>query len=336
MKLFVIEKPGSIDALTLSERADPVPGPHDVVVRVRATSLNYRDLMVLTGSYGRGSKPNLVPLSDGAGEVIEVGESVTRVKVGDRVCAIFMQRWLGGAMTREAQASSLGGAIDGVLAEQVMLHEDGLVPVPDHLSYEEAATLPCAAVTAWNALVARGRLAAGETVLVQGSGGVSVFALQFARLTGARVIATSSSDDKLERLRALGASELINYRRTPEWDAAAKDATGGRGADHVVEVGGAGTLARSLACVSLGGRISVIGLLSGAAEIDPMPILRHSATVQGIYVGSRQMFEAMNRAIAEHEMRPVVDRVFPFADTVAAFRYFESQAHFGKVVIALP
>ena len=337
MKQFQLNDPQGIDSLGLVELDQPKPSSNQVLIRVHATSLNYRDLMVVQGRYARGaSKPDLVPLSDGAGEVVEIGDAVTRVKVGDRVAAIFMQRWIGGNITPDVQASALGGSVDGMLSEYVVLHEDGLVHIPDHLSFEEGATLPCAAVTAWHALVPQGHLAAGQSVLVLGSGGVSVFALQFAKLFGARIIATSSSDEKLERLGSLGASGLINYSKTPDWDAAVLDLTDGKGANHVVEVGGAGTLSRSLACVSVDGFVYVIGLLSGAAEIDPMPILRRMVTVQGVYVGSREMFEAMNRAIETHRLQPVLDRSFPFEDTKAAFTYFESEAHFGKVVITIP
>ena len=337
MKQFQINDPQGIDSLQLRQLDQPKPASNQVLVKVHATSLNYRDLMVVEGRYARGAqKPDLVPLSDGAGEVVEVGNAVTRVKVGDRVAAIFMQRWIGGGITADAQGSALGGSIDGMLSEYVVLHESGLVHLPDHLSFEEGATLPCAAVTAWHALVPQGHLAAGQSVLVLGSGGVSVFALQFAKLLGARIIATSSSDEKLARLEALGASGLINYRQQPDWDAAVLDLTDGQGADHIVEVGGAGTLSRSLSCVSVDGFVYVIGLLSGAAEIDPMPILRRMVTVQGVYVGSREMFEAMNRAIATHQLRPVIDRTFPFEDAKDAFTYFKSQAHFGKVVITIP
>ncbi len=336
MKQYQINDPQGIDSLQLVECDEPKPSSNQVQVKVRATSLNYRDLMVVEGRYARGaSKPNLVPLSDGAGEVVAVGDAVTRVKVGDRVAAIFMQRWIGGSITPDVQASALGGSIDGMLSEYVVLHEDGLVHLPEHLSFEEGATLPCAAVTAWHALVRQGHLSAGQSVLVLGSGGVSVFALQFAKLFGARIIATSSSDEKLAKLEALGASGLINYRKTADWDSAVLDLTDGQGADHIVEVGGAGTLSRSLSCVSVDGFVYVIGLLSGAAEIDPMPILRRMVTVQGVYVGSREMFEAMNRAITTHELRPVIDRSFAFEDAREAFAYFQSQAHFGKVVITI-
>ena len=334
MKLYRIPKPSDVEALTLCEAPLPEPGPFQVRVRVRATSLNYRDLMVVRGSYGRGGLPaDLIPLSDGAGEIAAIGPGATRFAVGDRVAGIFMQRWLDGGITPEAAASALGGGIDGMLAEAVVLHEDGLVRIPDHLSFEEAATLPCAAVTAWHALVPSGNLRPGETVLVQGTGGVSIFALQFAAMMGARVIATSSSDEKLERAKALGADTLINYRSTPEWQTAVLAATGGRGVDLVVEVGGAGTLPRSVQAVRMGGRIGLIGVLTGRADMNPMPIMGKSVTLQGIYVGSRAMFEAMNRAIALHALRPVIDRVFDFDAAPDAYRHLIAAGHVGKVVI---
>lgn len=333
MKLYRLHQPG-IDALALSEEDVPRPGPGQALVRVHATSLNYRDLMTVSGRYARGAPlPGLVPLSDGAGEVIEVGPGVTRVAAGDRVAGIFMQRWIAGRITPDASASALGGAIHGMMAQYVALDAEGLVHIPPHLTYEEAATLPCAAVTAWHALAEHARTRAGETVLVQGTGGVSIFALQFARLFGARVIATSSSDDKLARALALGASDGINYRTTPEWQDEAVALTGGAGVDEIVEVGGAGTFARSLAAVRLGGSISLIGVLTGAAEVNPTGIMRKSLSVRGIYVGSREMFEDMNRAIAAHRLHPVIDRVFPFADAKAAFRHMEAAGHFGKIVI---
>jgi NADPH:quinone reductase-like Zn-dependent oxidoreductase len=335
MKLYRIPTAGSLDALALVEEPAPSPGPLQVLVRVRATCLNFRDLMVLMGRYGRGGMPpNLIPLSDGAGEVLATGPGVTRVKPGDRVAGIFMQRWIAGEITPEAGASAMGGSIDGMLAEQVVLHEDGLVHLPPHLSFEEGATLPCAAVTAWHALAEHARIRPGDTVLVQGTGGVSIFALQFARMMGARVIATSSSDAKLERAKALGAEVGINYRNTPEWQDAVREATGGRGVDAVVEVGGPGTFMRSLQSLRLGGKLSLIGVLTGAAEVNPTAIMRASVNVQGIYVGSRAMFEAMNRAIAANGMRPVIDRVFPFAEARAAYAHLQGASHFGKVVIS--
>ncbi len=333
MKLYRMHQPG-IDNLALCEEPTPRPGPGQALVRVHATSLNYRDLMTVRGAAARGAPlPGLVPLSDGAGEVVEIGEGVTRVKPGDRVAGIFMQRWTAGTLTPDANASALGGALHGMMAEYVALNAEGLVHIPAHLTFEEAATLPCAAVTAWHALVEHARVKAGDTVLVQGTGGVSIFALQFARLLGARVIATSSSNEKLARALAMGASDGINYRTTPEWDAEALRLTGGLGVDEIVEVGGAGTFARSLNAVRLAGSISLIGVLTGAAEANPTPIMRKSLSVRGIYVGSREMFQAMNRAIALHRLVPVIDRVFPFAEARAAFRHMEGAGHFGKIVL---
>jgi NADPH:quinone reductase-like Zn-dependent oxidoreductase len=337
MRSYVIPKPGAIEALKLVERDTPKPAYGQVLVRVRATSLNYRDLITVLGRYARGApKPDLVPLSDGAGEVVAVGDGVSRVKVGDRVAGCFMQRWAGGHVDDEAFATAMGGAIDGMLTEYAVLEQGGVVKLPEHLSFEQGATLPCAAVTAWHALVEFGGMKAGDTVLVQGSGGVSVFALQFARIAGARVIATSSQAAKAERLKALGAEAVIDYKAKPDWEQEVLRLTEGRGVDHVVEVGGAGTLQKSLACVRVGGKIGVIGVLTGPAQIDPTPILRRNIGVQGIYVGHRQMFEAMNRAIARARMEPMIDRVFDFADAPAAYRHLQSQAHFGKIVIRHP
>ncbi len=335
MRSYVIPSPKGIDSLTLVERPDPVPGPRQVLVRVRATSLNYRDLLTIEATYSRAApKADLIPLSDGAGEVVAIGPGVSRVKVGDRVAGCFMQKWIGGAIDEAAQGSAMGGAIDGMLSELAVLEEDGVVKLPAGLSFEEGATLPCAAVTAWHALVEIGDLKAGDIVLVQGSGGVSIFALQFARMFGARVIATSSSAVKAERLKKMGAEAVIDYRATPDWDKEAMKLTDGRGADIIVEVGGAGTLPRSFTSARLGGKIAVIGLLSGMAQVDPMPILRRNLRVQGLYVGSKQMFEAMNRAIEAGGLKPVIDRVFPFAQAKEAYRHLKSQNHFGKIVIA--
>ena len=335
MRAFAFEDRLSLEDLRLVERPEPKAGPGQALVRMRAASLNYRDLVVASGGYGRSVKPPLVPLSDGAGEVVEVGAGVTRVKPGDRVAAIFMQTWLDGALTGERIKSSLGGAIDGVLADYMVFDAEGLVPIPEHLSYVEAAALPCAAVTAWNALVTEGGIRAGDSVVVLGTGGVSVFALQFARLHGARVIITSSSDEKLARAMALGASDGINYRQTIEWGRRVQKLTGGLGADHILEVGGAGTLPQSFHAIRFGGRISLIGVLSEpGAGVDPRPLLMKGARLQAIYVGSREMFEAMNRAIALARLHPVIDRVFPFAEAPEAYHYLESGRHFGKIVIS--
>ena len=335
MKTFEIKQPSGIDSLTLAERPDPKPSYGQALVKIKAASLNFRDLLVVKGAYSRNLPPGLVPCSDGAGEVVEIGEGVTRVKPGDRVAGIFMQTWISGELDEGKAKSALGGAIDGVLAEYVLFHEDGLVQVPEHLSYEEAATLPCAAVTAWNGLITSGGLKAGDTVLVLGTGGVSIFALQFAKITGTRVIATSSSDEKLKRVKELGASDVINYKSVPDWEKKVLEITARRGVDHVVEVGGAGTLPKSLRAVRMGGHISLIGVLTGAGEANPLPAVMKNIRIQGIYVGSRVMFEAMNNAITVNQLHPVIDRVFPFEESKEAFGYMESGAHFGKVVIRI-
>ncbi len=329
-------KPG-LDALALTERPDPTPSPGQVLLQMRAASLNYRDLLVVKGSYSGSNQPAapIVPLSDGAGEVVALGAGVSRVQIGDRVAGAFMPGWIAGEFTQEKAASALGGgSVDGVLAEYVLLHEEAVVPVPAHLSDEEAATLPCAAVTAWYSLFVGGSLKAGETVLLLGTGGVSLFALQFAKSAGARVILTSSSDEKRARARRLGADETINYRAAPDWDDRVLEMTGGRGVDYVVEAGGAGTLNKSLRAVRWGGQISLMGVLTGfAAEVNTAAILSKNIRVQGVYVGSREMFEGMNRAIAQTHLRPVIDRVFPFAEARQALDYLQSGQHFGKVVI---
>jgi NADPH:quinone reductase-like Zn-dependent oxidoreductase len=336
MKAIEIRGSFGLDSLTLHERPDPTPGPGQALVRVKAVSLNYRDLLMVKGVYNPKQPLPLVPCSDAAGEVLAVGVGVTRVTAGDRVAASFFQRWAAGEPTKAKLLSALGGPLEGTLADHVVLHEDGLVQVPAHLTDEEAATLPCAGVTAWSAVVEQGGIRAGDTVLVLGTGGVSLFALQLARLAGARVIATSGREERLPRLRELGAWETINYQTTPDWPKRVKELTGGVGADHVVEVGGAGTFNKSVRSVRVGGRVSLIGVLSGAAgEIALNPILMQNIRVQGVIVGSRESFEKMNRAIAQHAMRPVVDRVFPFAEARNAFDHMASQAHFGKVVIRI-
>ena len=333
MKRFEIISDGGIDALNLAETDVPTPGPGEVLVKVQANCINYRDLSIVEDPGPRNISYPRVPNSDGAGEVVEVGEGVTRFKAGDRVAGTFFQRWIGGSITADAMASALGGALDGVLSEYAVLSEDGLVIVPDHLSPIEAATLPCAALTAWHALVELG-LRAGDTVLVLGTGGVSIFALQFAVMHGARVIITSSSDEKLARARDLGAWQTVNYRDTPDWDAAVLDLTDGFGVDRVVEVGGGGTLQRSLESVRIGGTVSLIGVLT-RGEIDPLPVMGKSIRLQGIYVGSRTMFDSMNKAISVHQMRPAIDRQFEFEDARAAYHHMRGTAHFGKIVIGV-
>ncbi len=334
MQAWELAAPEGIGSLALRERPDPEPGPGQVLVRIRAASLNYRDLILVRGGYGRGLKLPLIPLSDAAGEVAGVGPGVTRFRPGDRVAALFMQSWLAGPYRETYGASALGGAIDGVAAELAVFDEDGLVGVPAHLSWEEAATLPCAALTAWNALFPAGALQPGRTVLTMGSGGVSVFALQFARLAGARVAATSSDNGKLERLKEMGAAMLVNYRETPEWGRVVREMTGG-GVDLVVEVGGAGTLEQSLRAVRAGGTISLVGVLAGPGTFTPNWIFMKALRVHGIYVGSREMFEEMNRAIAAAELRPVIDKVFDFAELPQALEHLEAGRHFGKVVIRM-
>jgi NADPH:quinone reductase-like Zn-dependent oxidoreductase len=336
MKAYVIQDKFGIDSLTLTDRPDPRPGYGQVLLRMRAWSLNYRDLMVVKGVYNPKLRLPFIPFSDGVGEVVGTGDGVSRVKAGDRVAGSFMQNWLDGELTDAKARTSLGGGGEGMLAEYVVLSEEGVVPVPAHLTDEEAATLPCAAVTAWNALVPSGHVKAGDTLLAQGTGGVSLFALQFARLNGARILITSSRDDKLARALQLGASDGINYKKTPEWEERVRELTNGVGVDHVVEVGGAGTLGKSLRAVRTGGHIALIGVLTGnSGQVNPVPVLMKGVRLQGIYVGSRAMFEAMNRAIALHQLRPVVDRVFPFAEVREAFRYMESGAHFGKICVRM-
>lgn len=320
--------------------SQPQQSAGTVQIKVHAVSLNYRDLMVVKGLYNPKMALPRIPCSDGAGEVVAVGDGVTRVRVGDRICGIFMQRWLDGPLTADKSKQALGGDTDGMLAEYVVLHQDGVVRFPEHLSYEEAATLPCAGVTAWNALHHGGDperpVRSGETVVIQGTGGVSIFALQFAQLTGARVIGTSSSDEKLARAYSLGLSAGCNYRARPEWSRWVVEVTEGVGADRIIEVGGAGTFGQSLRAARVGGMVAQIGVLSGGATSEPValtPILHKQLRVQGIYVGSRAMFEEMNTAIAEAKLRPVIDHVFGFDEAREAFLHMQSAAHFGKIVI---
>jgi NADPH:quinone reductase-like Zn-dependent oxidoreductase len=337
MRAWQLPKGGAgIEALGKVERPEPKPAHRQVLVKVAACSLNFRDLGIVRGTYRMPVRENIVPLSDGAGEVVAVGPGVTRVKAGDKVAGCFFQRWVGGEPPSDVQAGALGGSIDGMLADYALLEEEGVVKIPAHLSLEEGATLPCAGVTVWHAMMEHAKLVAGQTVLLQGTGGVSVFGLQLAHAMGIRVIITSSSDDKLARAKKLGATHCINYKTTPDWEKAAMEFTGGRGVDHVVEVGGAGTLARSFGAIRVGGKISMIGGLSGpATELDPRLILARRANVQGISVGSTQMFEAMNRAIAAGRLKPVIDKVFAFDEAPAAYRHLQSAQHFGKVVIRI-
>jgi NADPH:quinone reductase-like Zn-dependent oxidoreductase len=332
MKLYHIAKEFGIDELKLAEKDVPKPGHGQILVKMRAASINYRDILVIDGKYSRNLPLPLVPFSDGAGEIVEVGADVSRWKAEDRVLGTFFAKWSGGRVSDEVAKSARGGAIDGVLSEYVLFEEDGLVAMPDHLTFAEAATLPCAALTAWHGLRS-GDLTCGQTVLTLGTGGVSVFAVQFAHATGARVIGTSSNDEKLTRLKQLGVDDLINYRTFPDWEKKVLEYTDGIGVDLVVELGGAGTLAKSMRAVRMGGHISLIGILTGAGEVNPLPAIMKNIRIQGIFVGSREMLEAMARALTLHQIRPVIDRTFPFAEAKAALKYMASGAHFGKVVV---
>ncbi len=339
VKTYEIVTRDGKNTIALNNRDQPRPGPGQVLVRVRAVSLNYRDLIVLSGMLGPVSKPDLVPVSDGAGEVVQVGPDTTRWKPGDRVAPIFRQRWLSGRYVPTDSSSDLGGGTDGVLAEYIVLGQEGLVELPAHLSFEEGATLPCAAVTAWNAVVTRGRTRAGETVVVQGSGGVSLFALQFAKASGARVIVTTSGPEKAERLKVLGADAVINYKTSPDWAAEVLKLTAGRGADVVIDNGGPGTWSASISAAAVGGRVLLVGLLTGLDESQSgpvfLPIFMRETTVTSVHVGSRAMFEDMNRAIAHHHLHPIIDRVFPFDQAEQAYDYLRGGTHFGKVVVTV-
>ena len=337
MRAFVVPAGSQqSDGLRAVERPDPQPGRGQVVVRVRAASLNYRDQMIAAGTYMGGAVArDTIPLSDGAGEVVAVGREATRFRPGDRVAATFFQTPPSGAPF--GAPAPLGSPLDGMLAEQVVAYEDGLVAIPSSLSFEEAACLPCAGVTAWHALMHAGKpVTAGHTVLVLGTGGVSIFALQFAVASGARVIVTSSSDEKIARAKALGASDGVNYRKAPDWEKAVLDITGGRGVDCVVEVVGAATLDRSFQTMARGGKTVLVGVLGGGSgDVHPYLLMGKYGNLHGIFVGDRDMFQEMNRAIEVNEIRPVIDRVFPFTDAVAAYRYHKSGQFMGKVVISI-
>lgn len=335
MKVYELHPEEGFDALRQVERPAPATlGAHEVCVRVRAVSLNYRDLSVARGAKKR-AKP-VVPASDGAGEVVAVGNQVTKVKVGDRVAAAFFPTWLDGGLREEHHAKALGGSIDGMLAEQVVLPESAWVKIPAQYSFEQAAALPCAGVTAWHALFEATNLRAGDTVLVQGTGGVSIFALQLARAAGATVLATSSSAEKRARLEQMGAAETFDYRENPAWGDAVREATGGRGVDIAVEVGGPGTFDQSVRALRYGGTMSLLGVLTGTqGPINTYAVFQKNVRVYGVYVGSVAMFEDLVRALETTKIEPVIDRTFPFAEARAAYEYLASGQHFGKVVIQL-
>lgn len=336
MRAYELQGAFGPDHLRPVERPIPEPGAGEVLLKMRACSLNYRDLRMIDGVYNPRQPLPLIPLSDGVGEVVALGAGVRELKVGERVMPCFAEAWLEGPPTRAKLATTLGGPLPGVLAEYRVAPAAALVPAPGHLSDAEAATLPCAAVTAWHALITEGQLRPGDRVLVQGTGGVSIFALQFARMIGAEVMITSSSAEKLARARALGAAHGVDYRQNPEWGKAARAWSRGEGVDHVVEVGGAGTLEQSLRAVRPGGQVSVIGVLSGAASpINIMPILMQQIRLQGIIVGSRAIFAEMCRGIEATGMRPVIDRVFAFDHCLDALAHMRAGRHFGKVVISL-
>ncbi|NUR83201.1 MAG: NAD(P)-dependent alcohol dehydrogenase [Nonomuraea sp.] len=332
MRSYHVNSGDGIDGLSIREHPDPQPGPGQVLVAVRAVSLSFRELMVLRGDYVLPVKPDVVPVSDGAGEVVAVGPGVRDWQPGDRVTATLFPSWQDGPFGLQ-HLPQLGGSLDGMLTELALLDERALVPVPAHLSYEEAATLPCAGVTAWNALTGDGS-GVGGTVLTQGTGGVSLFALQFAKALGARVIATTSGPAKAKRLVELGADEVVDYRATPGWPATVRELTSGNGVDRVVDV--AGDLGSSLAAVAIGGHVASVGFVSGSPpQLDARAIFASGASVRGIAVGSRAQFLAMNRLVETHRLRPVIDRVFPFDQAQDAYRHYASGAAFGKVVITV-
>jgi NADPH:quinone reductase-like Zn-dependent oxidoreductase len=333
MKLFELSAFG-LDNLKPAERATPEPAADEVLIRIRAVSLNFRDQLIVQGKYNPRMKLPRVPVSDGAGEIVSVGRDVTGWQRGDRVVIPFFPAWLDGEPTADGAASGLGGDVDGLLREFACVKAEALLPIPTHLSFEQAAALPCAAVTAWNGLFVSGNLQCGHTLLLQGTGGVSLFGLQFGKIAGAKIIITSSSDAKLERARSMGADHTINYRETPDWEKKVREITNGRGVDLTLEVGGVGTLPKTLKAMSYAGHVSLIGVLAGiTGEVQLGQILHKALSIRGIYVGSRAMFQSMNAAISQHRLEPVIDRVFNFDETVAAFRHFELGQHFGKVVI---
>ena len=335
MKVIQLQDEWTIDHLTLTERPDPEPGAGEVLLCMKAASLNYRDGIVVRRGYGSltGELP-VIPVSDGVGEVVGLGEGVTRVAVGDRVCPTFFQGWISGGPSLATYQTTLGAPRDGVMAEYMALSEEGVVKAPDHLSDEEAATLPCAALTAWSALVSLGNVGPGQSVLVQGTGGVALFALQFAKLAGARVMVISSSDEKLARVADMGADHGVNYVETPDWWKPALEFSQSEGIDHVLELGGAETLSQSTRCIRPGGRINLIGVLSGdRADLRIGAVVARSVKLEGISVGSRNGFDAMARAIEQHGVRPTIDRVFPFDDLRAAMDHMAAGAHFGKICL---
>lgn len=337
MRALNVSAPWGLDAIQVVEKPDPKPGPGEVLVRMKAVSLNYRDLLMVNGMYGRGAAQTsdvITPFSDGCGYVEAVGEGVTRFKKGDRVATLFFQGWISGPPALEKVMTSLGFPIPGAGAELQTFSEQGLSKVPEFLSDNEVATLPCAALTAWRGLFYDARLEPGDTVVLQGTGGVSIFGLQFAHAAGLRTLITSSSDEKLKRAGELGADHVVNYRTTPEWSKPVREATQGRGADFIMEVGGGGTIQESMRAIKIGGHIAIIGVVAGAGEpFNPAALIGNSAKLQGLSVGSRDMFESMCRMIDLKKIFPVVDKVYPFTEAKAAFSAMAAGEHFGKIVL---
>lgn len=335
MKSWTIGPDVGIDALTLTEMPAPQPGPHEVLVRVRAVSLNFRDLLVVEGYAHWRPKSRRIPVSDGSGDVVAIGQNITRFRVGDRVAATFFPGWISGQIDETRLAGSMGGpAADGMLCELRALPETALVSVPDHLSHEQAATLPVAALTAWHSVIEQGQTQLGDVVLTQGTGGVALFAVQFAVAAGARVIALSSTESKLAQLRAMGADRVVNYRETPAWDNKAREMTNGRGVDMVVDVRG-GDLTQSVRATRAGGLVSLVGNLAGFDATLDLRRITSGVRIHDVSVGSRDMFERMNRAIALHQLRPTIDRVFSFPETQEAFRHLKTGQHMGKICITV-
>lgn len=335
MKSYHIEKLGDIDGLVLREHDIPSPGPHEVLVRIRATSLNRRDLMILNRTYPLPSMPDSIPVSDGVGEVVAKGSKVSRFTVGDRVAGNYFAHWKEGKLTWDLMIQQLGCTLDGMLTEYALMNEETLVHIPPHLSWEEAATLPCAALTAWSAVTGPEPVMPGDTVLTLGTGGVALFALQLAKALGARVISTTSSEEKAERLRALGADEIVNYRTTPNWSRVIRELTSGKGVNRVVDTGGSDTLEESIKSVAPNGEIALVTAIGKRPmiEIHPPVLAASLLTIRRLLVGNRAAFENMNRIIAQSELHPVIDRVFSFAEAKEAYRYYATSNIFGKVVI---
>lgn len=334
MKAYRVETTEGFDDIKKVDLSVPEPAADEVLIKMKACSLNYRDLLIPLGGYARNERRPVIPLSDGAGEIVEVGKLVKDLKPGDRVVGNFFQDWVKGKIDEKGLHSALGGGLDGTLAEYFLLKSHSVVTIPDNLSYEEAASLPCAAVTAWHALKPLGNIKSGDNILLLGTGGVSIFGLQFAKALGANVIITSSSDDKLERAKSLGADYLINYVKNPDWDQVVMDITNGLGVDNVLEVGGAGTFEKSIASTKVYGVVSMIGILSGFdGPAFNLTVALNLLRIHGVYVGSVEMFKTMLKTIGEHNISPVIDRTFDFNNALEAYRYMSEARHFGKIVI---